>query len=304
METKIKNTNWGFSTLMALATISILLIIVTGVATVFINEMKLSRTIYDDFITSVWAEWIFEYGMLKVRNHASWFQDSIHNSDPDGEMFRLHTLRSENLAWWYTIISTSTGKIFDVGQNEHLIIPLYSSKEGYLVWSVNSKKPERNYEIQKSEWLVTKGMPDLQWTIVAQSGSESIWLNGSGNIHPGSIGIMREREADCYDESGNKLPNCFGEYAEMLEYFIDTWVQVSEFLGKPEITSPYLIIYNQFPKKEIYVETLATTPFSLPYISIEAWVQKNSSSKIYRFSEDKSSYLETLKYGIYNNESN
>lgn len=41
---------------MALGTIGILLIIVTGIATVYINEMRLSRISYDDIVARGSAE--------------------------------------------------------------------------------------------------------------------------------------------------------------------------------------------------------------------------------------------------------
>ena len=46
----------GFSTLMALGTISVLLIMVTGLATTYTRELKLSRSVYDEIIASAGAE--------------------------------------------------------------------------------------------------------------------------------------------------------------------------------------------------------------------------------------------------------
>ena len=54
---------------MALGVIAILLIVVTGLASTYIREMKLSRTTYDEVIAYANAEGMFEYAMLKVRNH-------------------------------------------------------------------------------------------------------------------------------------------------------------------------------------------------------------------------------------------
>lgn len=66
------------------------------------------------------------------------------------------------------------------------------------------------------------------------------------------------------------------------------------------ISNPYLMIYNNNPtEQEVHIS--ASTPFSLPEMTIEATAQKNDSSQIFRFTEDKSRYYDALKYGVYNN---
>ncbi len=62
-------THRGFSILVALGTVGVLLIIVTGLATIYINEMKLSRMQYDNIIAYAGSEGAFEYALLKVKNH-------------------------------------------------------------------------------------------------------------------------------------------------------------------------------------------------------------------------------------------
>jgi hypothetical protein len=54
---------------MALGTIAVLLLIVTGLASTYMREMKLSRASYDEVVALGTAEGMFEYAMLKVRNH-------------------------------------------------------------------------------------------------------------------------------------------------------------------------------------------------------------------------------------------
>lgn len=49
-------TSRGFSILMAIGTIGVLLIVITGLATTYIREMKLSRTTYDEVIAYANAE--------------------------------------------------------------------------------------------------------------------------------------------------------------------------------------------------------------------------------------------------------
>ena len=59
----------GFSILVALATIGVLLIIVMGLATIYANELKLSRMQYDNVLAYAGSEGAFEYALLKVKNH-------------------------------------------------------------------------------------------------------------------------------------------------------------------------------------------------------------------------------------------
>ncbi len=66
----------GFSILMAIGTIGVLLILITSLAATYIRESRLARFAYDDVIASVAAEGQFEYAMLKTRNHRDGFQDA------------------------------------------------------------------------------------------------------------------------------------------------------------------------------------------------------------------------------------
>jgi Tfp pilus assembly protein PilX len=85
----------GFSIIIAMGTIGVLLIIVVGLASTYLRELRLTRTSYDDIVAYASAEGMFEYGMLKVRNHREGFQDQVSTTDVDGkENFILTTDRS------------------------------------------------------------------------------------------------------------------------------------------------------------------------------------------------------------------
>lgn len=297
-----RNTSW-FSTLMALGTIGILLIIVVWIANLFINELRLSRISYDEVVAYAGAEWAFEYGMLKVRNHREWFQDTLNFSEPDWTMLNLLSDRSKNMKVSYSIESASSDKRFTVLPNEHLIIPLFSSKEDPIIPWWTSKKPHKNTEVSKVVNLSVDGIEGLKWTIVAMSGSESTWLSWEDNILPSSLWQIREQAAECYDSNGEPQL-CTITYEEKLEYFWDRELKVSEYLSDSDITDPYLMIFNsENSSKVIRITTDQDTPFSLPEMTIEASAKKNQSLQVFRFKEDHSKYYEALKYGIYNNES-
>lgn len=81
---------------MALGITAILMIVVTGLAVMYMREFKLSRLSYDEVLSSASSEGMFEYGMLKIRNHADGFEDTVDSSlqDLDTEMFKMTMPRS------------------------------------------------------------------------------------------------------------------------------------------------------------------------------------------------------------------
>jgi hypothetical protein len=285
---------------MALGTIGILLIIVVWIANLFINELRLSRISYDEVVAYAGAEWAFEYGMLKVRNHREWFQDVLNSLEPDGTMLNLLSDRSKNMKTSYTIESASSNKVFAVWPTEHLIIPLFASKEDPIIPGWVSKKPHKNIGVWKVANLYVDGINGLKWTIVAMSGAESTWLSWEDDISPVSLWQIREQAADCYDSNGDDQ-SCSITYEEKLEYFWDKELKVSDYLLDPDITDPYLMIYNSGAStRSIRITSDPATPFSLPELTIEASAKKNQSLQVFRFKEDHSKYYEALKYGIYN----
>jgi hypothetical protein len=55
----------------------------------------LSRTSYDEVLAYANAEGMFEYAMLKVRNHREGFADIVTSSDTDGKILVPATERSK-----------------------------------------------------------------------------------------------------------------------------------------------------------------------------------------------------------------
>ncbi len=112
---------------MAIGTIATLLIIVVGLASTYIREMQLSRTSYDEVLAYANAEGMFEYAMLKVRNHREGFADSVENSQLDGQILVPTTERSRNMQSSYSIEANSTGYTASLESDNHLILPLFAS---------------------------------------------------------------------------------------------------------------------------------------------------------------------------------
>ncbi len=315
----IQSQKW-FTILIALGTIGILLIIVTGIASIYINEMKLSRLQYNNILAYAQADGVFEYAMLKVANHRDWFQDSIAWDDIDSLIFSGSTPRTENTSVSYRIQSQSRDQEFTLSGWSHLILPLFSGTGNILAGSRASVDPRYTDMIQKiwdlqiqSVWAMT--LNSLSWSIVALSGSENIGITGTGGIDSiATLWIMRLRGIDCYDQDGNKWPqgvaldqfgSCTGIYSdsqsgETVEYTYDTEVRVRYFLWKMEYQNPYLLLYNGWVP-DISIHMITDHPFTLPVLRVTTEARKWNSMQSIEYREDKSKYYDALRYGIYSN---
>lgn len=141
---KKNNRHQGFSVLMAMGIITILMIMVTGVAMTYLREFRLSRFSYDEVIASAAAEGAFEYAMLKIRNHESGFEDSA-KSDSYGDMekfFKFSTPRSKEMVTEYKIEANSTRATFTIQLNSSLVIPLFVDQ---------GEKIDKNFPLKKSK---------------------------------------------------------------------------------------------------------------------------------------------------------
>lgn len=281
---------------MALWTIGILLIIVIGLSSTYIREMKLSRTSYDEVLAYANAEGMFEYAMLKTRNHREGFEDIVLNSDLDWGILVPVTDRSKWMKSTYEINSSSTNETFILNTDNHLIIPLFSAP--WVSLSGLSKKPNPDATVKKVQNL-SVGLSQLTWTIVAMSGSESIGLTGTGNISPTKEWTIRLKSTQCYDaiDWSSKLCSQLGSWDEEIDYFYDESSSVAQFVET--YTDPYLMVFNDSLNPQV-INITSNTPFSLPTISIRAEAQKNDSVQVFELTEDKSRYYDALKYGVYN----
>ncbi len=287
---------------MALGSIAVLLIIVVGLASTYIREFKISRATYNDIVAAAGAEGVFEYGMLKIRNHRDGFADTLSKIEPDSSMFALSTERSKGINTSYIIQANSQDETFSLPQDNHLIVPLFVADESLIPGAIDSRLPGKNSAIKKSQnitiqWL--NGANPLAWVIVAERGSESIALTGTGDISSATKGAIRHKDRQCYNNNGDIIDCSSTNVEEEILYFWDEVVLVGNFVGSGAITNPYLMVYNTDTTKNIRIT--AATPFTLPTMTIEATAQKNDSSQVYRFTEDKSRYYDALKYGVYNN---
>ncbi len=299
----IKSTNSsGSSILMAIGTIAVLLILVSSLAVSYIRESKLSRFSYNEVLVSTASEWIFEYGMLKIRNHKSGFEDATFSGEVDGNILDLSTDRSKGLHTQYSISSSSTSHVFSLSGSEQLVIPLFSSTGSALLW-VASKSPIYNTNVANTSNLEISGIGGLSWSIVAMSGTQNIAIAGNGDISLATTGLLRITLSQCYSAVDGSPKSCshLDPWDDEVLYSYDETKSIADFLANK--TDPYFILYNSNTPASppILVNITSTRPFSLPTITLTANSKKWDSSQIYEFIEDKWKYYDVLKYGIYNN---
>lgn len=296
-----KNINSsGFSILMAIGTIAVLLLLVSSLALTYIREYKITRFSYNDVLASTNAEWAFEYGMLKAKNHKDGFQDTVTNTEPDGKILELLTPRSKWVKTEYSIIASSKDKTFVIENFQHLIIPLFVSNEWIMSpWWVQSKNPSYQTGSINTSNLSIVGVWDLAWSITAMSGSETISITGSGDINTTKTGIIRIQTNQCYSQVDGSIKDCkfFVPGDDEILYSYDETMKISDFLSTK--IDPYYTLYNSTPwSKSITISW--SSPFSLPTMVLTAKSKKWDSSQIFQFTEDKWKFYDALKYGIYN----
>lgn len=301
----------GFSIIMALGSIGVLMIIVVGMASVFLTDMRLSRLQYDAILSSTQAEWAFEYAMLKIRNHANGFADEMKSSSPDARIFSWETSRTDKVAVSYSIVSNAKKYVFSWGLDSYSIIPLFSGKCDTLLdaSSCDPSISDVKNQVKKIISLSTSWNPDtLSWNIVGMHDGMNISISGTGIIDGNETGLMRVREEECFDEDSNNIA-CESAFSlEKITYFYDKKWTVEAFLSgisgsefaNINITDPYLLIFSSWPSMNITLET--DVPFTLPEMEIVAEARKWESLQAIRFREDKSRYYDALKFWVYNNE--
>ncbi len=302
----ITSQKW-FSILMALGSIGVLLIIMVSLASIYINELKLSRMQYNNILAYAQAEWVFEYAMLKKANHREGFQDTMQPTDLDAHMFSGSTDRTRGTTVKYSILSQSRDHTFSLSGSSQIILPLWVGTGSTITGSVSSIDPNNSRHISHIRELtlaIGANPENISWNIIALSGSENIGLSGTGEIHLLTSGLIRRHSEDCYNSSGTKWP-ChsvgFGieNGWDTLEYFYDWGSTVADFLGNNAYQNPYLLVFNSgTTETSLHIQT--DTPFALPTLSVITEARKANSMQSIEFSEDKSRYYDAVQYGVYN----
>lgn len=324
----------GFSILIALGTTGVLLILVIGLASLYLNEMKLSRLQYDNIFTYSQAEGAFEYAMLKAKNHQDGFQDAMNSSDPDGQMFLWGTDRTKWVTTQYEIDAQTREYTGALDSWKSIIIPLFVGS-GNIIGTQKSREPNYTWSVEqvKDITLNSTDPSTLSWSIIAMSGSESVGITGTGEINASSLATLRMRWVECYNFDGTENttaniiqdgncrmsvlvnPSDVTMQWEQIEYFYDLVWKVDDFLKgdgtiifnssdiasrqvKMDISNPYIMIYNAWVTQ--FISLKANTPFSLPTLKITTESRKGDAAQKFEFTENKAKYSEALNFWVYN----
>ena len=322
MTSSLITSRRGFSILMALWSTGVLLIIVVGMANIFLSEMRLSRLQYDSILSATQAEWAFEYAMLKVKNHRDGFVDRMDSSSPDALIFSGASPRTDKVGIQYRIEAQNTNIVFSGWNDDYTIFPLFVGKcQGYIdpLKSCDPTTYTGITQVRNITELSTSWNPnDLSWSIVALSGSENISIAWSWAIDGTEIATMRLEWESCYDSWGiekpvsinlnpdGSCPNPYNQasWGDTITYFYDLTWSTLQFLNSSgqfvitTINNPYILIFSSWANANITLKT--DTPFTLPELKIITEARKGNALQSIRFSEDKSKYYDALKYGIYN----
>lgn len=222
---------------MAIGIIAILMIMVTGVAMVYLREFKLSRLSYDEILSKNIAEWAFEYGMLKIRNHEFGFSDEIDsNKDKDIDaknFFTLQTKRSQGMKVQYTIESNSDSTTIEIEPWKFAIIPLYMDGGQGISSDTNqkSKKPELNTSkitnVTKIKQVTPKDK-DLFWAITAMDDESKMPVAITGNWNDFTQGSISLKLHKCYIKEGEDVNSKGSESLRPCSVRIENWNTIGD----------------------------------------------------------------------------
>ena len=322
MTSSLLTSRRGFSILMALWSTGVLLIIVVGMANVFLSEMRLSRLQYDSILSATQAEWAFEYAMLKIKNHRDGFADTMNKSSPDALIFSGASPRTDKVEIQYTIETQSTNIVFSGWNDNYTIFPLFVGKCQWYIDALGSCDPSAYTgitQVRNITELSTSWNPsDLSWSIVAMSGGENISIAWLWAIDGSEVATMRLQWESCYDNWGiekpitinlnsdGSCPNPYNQasWGDTIPYLYDLTWSTLQFLNSSgkftttTIRDPYILIFSSWGSANITLKT--DTPFTLPELKVTTEARKGNALQSIRFTEDKSKYYDALKYGVYN----
>lgn len=273
-----------------------LIVVSSWILILVIQESKNTKLVYNSISTQAWAEWTIEYALLKVKNHADWFADRIDfKQDKDANIlaYNKDKVTNKDVATSYEIINNSKSYSWEVISWEFEIIPLYIDNWEFI--TNNSKNPNKNTSsISKitslkltwdNNYVRNIIWNDMSWTtfwmVWTWSNNLSVWAWFSVNFDNGNMKSIDSDSLTLDDSKTIKLEN----------------IKIEDFLKKYD--DNYLIIYNT-SRDELNYSLESNEFFSLPKLQIIASSKTGNYKKNLEFSENKSKYMDMLKYSIFN----
>lgn len=291
----MRNNKW-FSVVIAIMITAFLIVISSWILILVIQESKNTKLVYNSISTQAWAEWTIEYALLKVKNHSDWFADKIDfKQDVDANIlaYNINKITNKDVVTSYEITNNSKSYSWIIASWEFEIIPLYI--DNWELITNNSKNPNKNSSsLSKvltfkfswdNDYVRNIIWNDMSWTtfwmVWTWSNNLSVWAWFSVNYDSGNMKSIDNDSLVLDDSKTIKLEN----------------IKIEDFLTRYE--NNYLIIYN-VSQDWLSYSLESNELFSLPKLKITASSKILNYKKNLEFSENKSKYMDMLKYSIFN----
>lgn len=298
---KIHNSK-GFSVIIAILLTAFLVTLSSWILGIVLQESRNSRLVYNTISTYEWAEWAIELALLKVKNHEEWFADMVNINDEDYDLYKntpnFNPKKDPSLEYEiknYTFIYSWSIEPWEID-----IIPMY-----YDDWiKVDSTNPETNSKLiwtWTSHIITTKNFKldpgwDLVRNIIWTFNWNTAWISWTWVDNLAIWTDIATMKSEWYF----KFLTGSLSIADTQEIRYDSSYSIKTFMYSTILQYPYLIIFNPSPSTPVKYTLTSIEWFSLPKLSI-IWTSRIGNFKQnIEFGEDKSKYLEMLKYSIIN----
>lgn len=273
-----------------------LVVLSAGILTLVIQESKNTRLVSNSISTYAWSEWMVEYALLKIKNHSEWFADKIDfNNDYDANILAVNQDKPVNKDIKSSYEINNNAKIYSwaIISWEFEIIPLYY--DNWVIIDGNAKNPNiwSSNIIKTSSFKLTWDS-DFVWNIIWNDSSwKTFWMVGTwSNII--SIWAWYSVISDEWKMKTIEENSALPDSTKIIKLNIK---KISDFLS--EYGDNYLIVYNN-SNKNLNYNIVSNEWFSLPKLEIIASAKIGNYKKNILFSENKSKYMDMLKYSVFN----
>lgn len=296
---KIKNNSqkakW-FSVIIAILITAFLVTLSSWILGIVLQESRNSKLVYNTISTYEWAQWALELALLKIKNHEEWFADLINTNDEDYYMYKQtpNFNSKKDLSLEYDIKNYNITYSWSIEPWDMDIIPMYydewikvttNSKHAWT-WTSNIVQA-RQFKLDPYWEIVRNIIWTFNWNTVWISWT---WVDGI------SIGT----ESNIKDTWYLKTLTWSSSITDTQEIKYDSSYSIKTFMEWTTLQYPYLIIFNPSDSWPVKYTLTSSSWFSLPRLSV-IWTSRIGNFKQnIEFSEDKSKYLEMLKYSIIN----
>lgn len=273
-----------------------LVVLSAWILTLVIQESKNTRLVSNSISTYAWAEGAIEYALLKIKNHSEWFADKIDfNNDYDADLLAINQDKpvKKDIKTSYEINNNAKNYSSTIASWEFEIVPLYfdngtlidNNSKNPNIWSSNLIKT-LSFKLSWDSTFVR----NIIWNDVSWKTFGMVWTWATNISIWAWYTVISDEWKMKTIEDDSTLPD--STKTIRLEN-----KKISEFLSA--YSDNYLIIYNN-SKRGLNYNIVSNEWFSLPKLEIIASTKIGNYKKNIQFSENKSKYMDMLKYSVFN----